>query len=336
MNIESRPGRGKSGPVSRTARPHVPGTDETMENDRFRHIYRRAHADHRACAGDEWLTRPCRDRAGAPAARPLVWSRRNGAWRRVPVLWVGAAPGNAGGLGSGDLGAHATRIPFGGDIAGGNLDVLLSSIGLSRNDTFIIAALNQLPERGGGEPSTREIAAPVGEYPDSVALLRDTIVACGPALIVALGNVALRVTAAALTREPAATLRLPTGTRLAAAGLLRGAAVPWPQAAFPLARPFSRAWRAAWNAPPSFHVLPLLHPSAQNMSPFAGESTLFHQRMLQTRDALQGAVQQVLGWTPPASRPHPPADGIYALPEWRDRIAAAHHRYDALWRGRGV
>jgi uracil-DNA glycosylase len=308
------------------------------ETARFRNIFRRAHAAHAACAGDEWLTRPCRGHAGTPATRPLVWSRRNGAWRRVPILWVGAAPGNAGGLGSGDLGAHATRIPFGGDIAGGNLDVLLSSIGLSRNDTFIVAALNELPERGGGEPSTREIAAPVGDYPHSVALLRDTIIAAGPALVVALGNVALRVTAAATTgaATDAAPLRLPTLARLAAAGVQRGAAVRWPPPPFAFADDFRLAWYDAWTEEPVFHVLPLLHPSAQNMSPFAGEATQFHQRFLHTRDALRSTVRQLLAWTLSAERPDPPVDGIYALPEWRQRVAAAHRRFDDLWRQRGV
>jgi uracil-DNA glycosylase len=307
-----------------------------LETERFRNIFRRAHAAHANCDSDEWLNRPCRDGAGAPAPRPLVWSRRNGAWHRVRILWVGAAPGNAGGLGSGELGAHATRIPFGGDIAGGNLDVLLSSVGLSRNDTFIVAALNQLPERGGGEPSIREIAEPVGAYPDSIALLRDTLIAAGPALVVALGNVALRVTAAAVTRAAGAPPRLPTTARLAAAGLQRGTAAPWPHHAFAFTEDFSASWYDAWAEEPAFHILPLLHPSAQNMSPFAGEATQFHQRFLQTRDALRAAVRQVLGRTPPVPRPDPPVDGIYALPEWRERVAPAHRRYDELWRQRGV
>jgi uracil-DNA glycosylase len=272
----------------------------------------------------------------APVARPLVWSRRNGAWRRVGILWVGAAPGNAGGLGSGTLGAHATRIPFGGDIAGGNLDVLLSTIGLSRNDTFIVAALNQLPARGGGEPAVAEIAAPVGRYPDSVALLRDTVIAAGPSLVVALGNVALRTLAAALTRESGSGVRLPGQGRLAAAGFARNTPTRWPRAALPMAVDLRDAWADAWGGEPDFHVLPLLHPSAQNMSPFAGVHTAFHQRMLRTRDALAGAVRNVLGWELPRQRPDAPRDGVYDLPEWRERIAPAHARYDALWRRHGV
>jgi uracil-DNA glycosylase len=336
-----------------------------VEAERFRAVFRAAHAAHARCASDEWLHEPCADSSGGAAPRPLVWSRRNGPWRRSDVLWVGAAPGNAGGLGSGALGAHATRIPFGGDIAGGNLDVLLSAIGSSRNDTFIVAALNQLPERGGGEPTTRELAAAVGDYPDSIALLHDTIVATGPRLIVALGNVALRVTAAALTRQPArvserapgrtssraaaraapsadgrgraaAALRLPTSARLAAAGFVRGVAHAWPGSEFPFGALLRDAWHSAWGEQPQLTVLPLLHPSAQNMSPFAGTHTQFHQRMRDTLAALRHAVHDVLGMVPPAERPPLPTDGIYALPEWRRLVAPAHRRYDELWRERGV
>lgn len=260
------------------------------------------------------------------------------------MLWIGAAPGNAGGLGSSELGAHGTRIPFGGDIAGGNLDVLLSSVGLTRNDTFIVASLNQLPARGGGEPSTAEIGAPVGVLPDSVALLRDTIVATGPRLIVALGNVALRCLAAAITRPDDAlpgtarelpALRLPGKARLDAAGFERGVARDWPDA-LPPADGFRAQWQHAWGTQPAFSTLPLLHPSAQNMSPFAGTTTVFHTRMVDTRDALVGAIRAMPGLTVPEQRPAPPDDGIYALPEWRRLIAERHARFDELWRRGGV
>ncbi|HEX6135117.1 MAG TPA: uracil-DNA glycosylase family protein [Longimicrobiales bacterium] len=312
---------------------------------RFRDIFRAAHADHHACVSDEWLHEPCREPSGRPAERPIVWSRRNGPWHRVPVLWVGAAPGNAGGLGTSDLGAHGTRIPFGGDIAGGNLDVLLSSIGMDRNETFLVAAYNQLPARGGGEPTARELATPVGRYPDSAALLRDTVIATGPALLIALGNVGLRTLVAALCRPydapvgrpngDAPALRLPGTARLAAAGLLRGRLSDWP-AAFPLAEGFRDAWRDAWDEVPRLRLLPLLHPSAQNMSPFARTSTLFHRRMIETRAALGEAITAALLRPLPLPRPAPPASGIYDLPEWRDRIAERHARYDELWREKGV
>lgn len=315
------------------------------EEERFRRIFTAAHADHFACAEDEWLDVPCLDGPGQPSDRPLVWSRRNGPWRRVPMLWVGAAPGNAGGLGRSDLGAHGTRIPFGGDIAGGNLDVLLSTIGLDRNNTFLVAAYNRLPERGGGEPTTRELSAPVGRYPDSAALLRDTVIATGPELIVALGNAGLRTLIAALTRPydaavgepPRSTppLRLPGPPRITAAGIERGHVAGWP-AAFPLDSGFRSAWRTAWHSEPSFDLLLVLHPSAQNMSPFAGVTTQFHRRMLDTRQAVIAAARDVLRRDPPQPRPALPDTGIYALPEWRSRVAERHARYDALWREKGV
>jgi uracil-DNA glycosylase len=318
---------------------------DAAEEERFRRIFRAAHADHSACSRDEWLNDPCIDPDGRHADRPIIWSRRNGPWHRVSVLWVGAAPGNAGGLGSSDMGAHGTRIPFGGDIAGGNLDVLLSTIGMDRNETFLVAAYNQLPSRGGGEPTTRELAAPVGSYPDSAALLRDTVIATGPQLIIALGNVGLRTLIAALTRpygapvgDPPASappVRLPGTARLAAAGVRRGHVTAWP-AGFPLDPGFIAAWHEAWSEAPSFDLLPVLHPSAQNMSPFARQTTQFHERMVTTRDALVAAARDVLGRDVPQPRPAAPGAGIYALPEWRERVAERHERYDALWREKGI
>lgn len=320
--------------------------DRTREEERFRRIFRGVHADHLGCLDDEWLNEPCRLADGRPAERPVVWSRRNGAWRRVETLWVGAAPGNAGGKGDGDLGAHGTRIPFGGDISGANVDALFGSIGLNRNDTFIVAALNQLPARGGGEPTTAEISAPVGTYPTSLHVLRDTVLAAGPRLVVAFGTIAIRAVLAALRLEdereagpartrPGATVRLPGPARLERAGLGRGVAVAWPEAEAP-DEAFSRAWREAWGDSPLPHLLWLTHPSAQNMSPFARVGTSFHARMIETRDALRRAVQDVLGWEVPKERAAPPETGIYALPEWRERIGPRHARLDELWRAKGV
>jgi len=335
----------------------------------FRRIFRRLHARHAACAGDEWLNQPCRNPAGEPDPRPVIWSRRNGPWNPVDILWVGAAPGNAGDRGSGLLGAHGTRIPFGGDIAGANLDVLLGSIGLTRNDTFITAALNQLPASGGGEPSAAELAAPAGDYPTALHALRDTILAARPRLLVALGNVAIRATLAAARLEIDGP-RLPTPHRLAAAGLQRGRAAAWPSTHLPDPE-FLAAWHAADSAADAPdpdgatassaadsaadapatpaatasstartaalpHLLWLTHPSAQNMSPFARTDTLFHTRMLDARRDLRTAVRDVLGWTPPPTRPPLPRDGIYALPEWHERIRPRHERLDALWRAKGV
>lgn len=311
------------------------------EEARFRAIFRRAHADHAECGDDEWLMAPCRLAGGAEAERSLVWSRRNGPWRRVPVLWVGAAPGNAGGMGSGDMGAHATRIPFGGDIAGANLDLLLESAGLDRNATFLVAALNQLPDRGGGEPRVTELRRPVGDYPSSVHLLRDTLVAAGPRLVVALGNVGLRVTVAAAMLGGRERLTLPGLPRLEAAGMERGRATPWPGGELAPDDPFLESWREATSDSPLPHLLWLLHPSAQNMSPFAGPDTAFHTRMVETRSALRSAVSELFG--EPGVAPADAADqgaetsgGVYALPEWRRSVAPRHRELVALWRKKGL
>lgn len=303
------------------------------EEAAFREIFRRAHAGHRACGEDEWLMEPCRERGGADADRSIVWSRRNGPWRRSAVLWVGAAPGNAGGRGSGDMGAHATRIPFGGDIAGANLDLLLETAGLDRNSTYIVAALNQLPDRGGGEPRVAELRRPVGDYPSSVHLLRDTILAVHPRLVVALGNVALRTTVAAARLEDKPRLTLPGLKRLEAAGAERGEAREWPEA-FPPDGAFLEGWRASDPGAPLPRILWLLHPSAQNMSPYAGVETVFHSRMVETRDALRLATASLPGGGRPARRREP--EGVYALPEWTDAIGPRHAELVRLWHEKGL
>lgn len=311
-----------------------PNIDSDAEA-RYRSVFRRAHADHAACADDPWLTEPCGAANGAEGGRSLVWSRRNGPWTRHDLLWVGAAPGNAGGMGSGTMGAHGTRIPFGGDIAGANLDALLSGIGLDRNRTFIVAALNQLPERGGGEPRVAELREPVGELSSSVHLLRETILAAAPRMVVVLGNVALRTTIAATRLELKSRLTLTGLARLEAAGVERGRAVAWPEAFAPDAA-FMAGWRRVRPGAPPPHILWLLHPSAQNMSPHAGAETVFHTRMVDTQRALQQAVRDVLGWEVPEQRPPPPTTGIYALPEWRDAVGPRHAELDRLWRAKGV
>ena len=321
------------------------GSVRSVEEERFRAIFRRIHAHHPNCLADEWLSESCRFADGQFSPRPSVWSRRNGPWQRTEVLWTGAAPGNAGGKGAGRLGAHGTRIPFGGDIAGANLEVLLSSIGLDRNRTFISASLNHLPMKGGGEPTPAELNAPVGEYPSSLHIVRDTIVATGPRLIVALGNVALRVILAAArledrvgvrrTRLASQSVRLPAQPQLIRHGLERGQWTPWPGLATPDPE-FLAAWQGAWSDAELPAILWLTHPSAQNMSPYAGRETVFHSRMLDALSALRKTAREVLGWTPPRERPHPPTDGIYALAEWRELIAPRNYDLDELWRAKGV
>lgn len=302
----------------------------------FRDLFHRIHAGHAGCGSDEWLMEPCRERDGSPAERPIAWSRRNGPWRRVEILWVGAAPGNAGGMGSGELGAHGTRIPFGGDIAGGNLDVLLSSVGLDRNSTFIVAALNQLPERGGGEPRVTELLQPVGDVPTSLHVVRETLLATGPRLVVCLGNVALRSAVAGARLEAGVRVALPGLGRLREAGVERGVTAPWPPDFAP-DEPFARSWTERWRGAPLPHLLWLLHPSAQNMSPYAAVGTVFHDRMVATVAALRRAVTAVLGNTAPAARASlPTSGGVYDLPQWRDAVGPRHAELDRLWRERGV
>lgn len=320
----------------------APGIDlvHPMTHDhaeaRYRNIFRRAHADHSACHDDEWLIQPCAGPGGAPVDRPLVWSRRNGPWRHHDTLWVGAAPGNAGGMGTGEMGAHGTRIPFGGDIAGANLDVLLSGMGIDRNRTFIVAALNRLPDRGGGEPRVAELREPVGAVPSSIHLLRETLLATAPRLVVALGNVGLRSTVAAARLEDKPRLTLPGRKRLEAAGLERGAVVAWP-GPFQPDEAFLAAWADVRPDRPLPRVLWLLHPSAQNMSPHAGPDTVFHTRMVETLAAVRAAGRELSGAVPePGERPGTPTDGVYGLPEWRDAIGPRHAELDALWREKGI
>src|SRR5690606_12403401 len=187
-----------------------------------------------------------------------------------------------------------------------------------------------------------ELAAPVGSCASSLHLLRDTIVAVGARLVVALGGVAVRATIAAAGLEaprPArggeARVTLPTLARLQKAGIERGRATAWPEHVA-ADEAFLDDWRRAWGDAPLPHILWLTHPSAQNMSPFARVETAFHGRMVEARDALRRAAREVLGRTPPSHRPATPVTGIYALPEWRERIAPRYERRDRLWRENGV
>jgi uracil-DNA glycosylase len=251
----------------------------------------------------------------------------------VETVWVGAAPGNAGGRGAGDLGAHGTRIPFGGDVAGANLEVLLGVAGITRNETFITAAYNRLPARGGGEPTPAEIRAPAGDCPSSLHLLRDTFLATRPRLVIALGNVALRALCGAL--HLAADARMPGLARIAERGAARGRISPLATVADP-----DDDMLARWRDEPDGREFPALlwitHPSAQNMSPFARPDTRFHQRMLEARTAVRNAVRVVLHRSPPHRRPPLPENGIYDLPEWREGILPRLTRLDDLWRAHGL
>ena len=101
-------------------------------------------------------------------------------------------------------------------------------------------------------------------------------------------------------------------------------------------RELEHAWRRAWREPPAPRALWLVHPSAQNMSPYAGTHTAFHARMREAHDVLRTAVQKHLGWTLPAQRAVPRATGIYALPEWKELVQPRNELLDALWREKGI
>jgi hypothetical protein len=117
------------------------------------------------------------------------------------------------------------------------------------------------------------------------------------------------------TTQLADGVALPSVARLQKAGFTRGQVAVWPGLS---------------------PILWLTHPSAQNMSPYARTETLFHTRMLDARAALRNAVQDVLGWKLPKTRPYPPQTGIYALPEWRELVGPHHQKLDDLWREKGV
>jgi hypothetical protein len=152
-------------------------------------------------------------------------------------------------------------------------------------------------------------------------------------LLVALGNVALRVIFAA-TRL-ADSNKLPSQKQLDTLGLQRSQWMPWP-AESPPDQPFLAAWHEAWPHADLPAVLWLTHPSAQNMSPYAGRETVFHTRMRDARAALRKAARELLGWPLPRQRPVSPTVGIYALPEWRELIAPRTAGLDRLWRAKGI
>jgi hypothetical protein len=111
-------------------------------------------------------------------------------------------------------------------------------------------------------------------------------------------------------------------------------AIHWPNDVAP-DDAFAHEWQTRWSRGLPF-VLWLTHPSAQNMSPYAGVRTAFHTRMLETRAALREAVRSKLGWKLPNRRARCPSDGIYALKEWKELVGPRHEQLDKLWREKGV
>jgi uracil-DNA glycosylase len=130
-----------------------------------------------------------------------VLTDRNGPYD-APIMFVAEAPGR--------LGAERTGIPLFGDRTGDRFEALLSEMGWKRCDVFLTNAVlcNPRDEDGNNDaPSTFEIR-------NCSTFLARTIDVVNPALVIALGNVALR--ALALLEAHALTL-----------GQVGGRLVPW-------------------------------------------------------------------------------------------------------------
>ncbi|HEV3121007.1 MAG TPA: uracil-DNA glycosylase [Isosphaeraceae bacterium] len=107
-----------------------------------------------------------------------VLSERNGSWS-ARVLFVAEAPGR--------LGAERSGIPLCGDQAGIRFERLLDAMSWSRLDVFITNAVLCNPRDGKGRnatPTRRELA-------NCTPFLSRTIALVDPALVIALGSLAL-------------------------------------------------------------------------------------------------------------------------------------------------
>ncbi len=119
----------------------------------------------------------CR-RCPALADKIAVLSQLNGTLT-PKVFFVAEAPGRHG--------ADRTRRPFYGDKSGDNLQTLLDSIGLSRDDVFITNAVMCSPRK-----STDANRKPnMSEIRNCSDFLRKQIGLIRPAVVATLGNVAL-------------------------------------------------------------------------------------------------------------------------------------------------
>lgn len=99
------------------------------------------------------------------------------------VVFIGEAPGR--------LGADTTGIPFHGDKAGDNFELLLDFVGISREDIFVTNAVlcNPKDDAGNnGTPSADEIA-------NCSTFLKEQIELINPGIVVTLGANALKATA---------------------------------------------------------------------------------------------------------------------------------------------
>lgn len=95
------------------------------------------------------------------------------------VMFVAEAPGRQGG--------DRTRMPFSGDASGANLQILLDSINLKREDIFITNTVlcNPRKESGANRKPTKK------EMKNCADFLEKTIDLINPKIIVTLGAVAL-------------------------------------------------------------------------------------------------------------------------------------------------
>lgn len=93
----------------------------------------------------------------------------------APVMIVGEAPGR--------LGADASAIPFHGDKAGENFEILLEQVGLTRHDCFVTNAVlcNPKDEKGNNATPTRV------EVENCAKFLKSQIEIVDPKIVVTLG-----------------------------------------------------------------------------------------------------------------------------------------------------
>ncbi len=101
-------------------------------------------------------------------------------------------------------------------------------------------------------------------------------------------------------------------------------------------RELEHAWRRAWREPPAPRALWLVHPSAQNMSPYAGTHTAFHARMREAHDVLRMAVQKTSRLDTAGAARGATRDGNLALPERKELVQPRNELLDALWREKGI
>ena len=112
------------------------------------------------------------------ADKTAVLSELNGSLN-PKVMFIGEAPGRAG--------ADRTRRPFYGDKSGANFQILLDSIGLSRDDIFITSAVMCSP-RSATDANRRPMRS---EIRNCSAYLKRVIEFIDPPVIATLGSVAL-------------------------------------------------------------------------------------------------------------------------------------------------